>query len=188
MDVSEKPQFLLAEDSENDAFLMQTAFKKAALTNLLHVVSDGEEVIAYLEGRGRYQDRQQYPLPMAVLLDLKMPRKSGFEVLEWIRKQPTLKRMIVIVLTASNRRVDADRAYDLGANFYLTKPSKFDELVEMTRCLYDWLRLNHFPSIASPSADVGQNSRASDSGIQQSPAATSVGPAKEPMPRLKREA
>jgi CheY-like chemotaxis protein len=150
MDGFEKQLFLLAEDSQNDVFLMQQAFKKAGLPNPIQVVSDGQEAISYLKGEGRYSDRAQYPLPMAVLLDLKMARMNGFEVLEWVRKQPNLKRVVVIILTASNRSSDADRAYDLGANFYLTKPGKFEDLVEMTKCLHDWLRLNHFPSITQP--------------------------------------
>ena len=150
MDGFEKQLFLLVEDSQNDVFLMQQAFKKAGLPNPIQVVSDGQEAISYLKGEGRYSDRAQYPLPMAVLLDLKMARMNGFEVLEWVRKQPNLKRVVVIILTASNRSSDADRAYDLGANFYLTKPGKFEDLVEMTKCLQDWLRLNHFPSITQP--------------------------------------
>jgi len=150
MDGFEKQLFLLAEDSQNDVFLMQQAFKKAGLPNPIQVVSDGQEAISYLKGEGRYSDRAEYPLPMAVLLDLKMARMNGFEVLEWVRKQPNLKRVVVIILTASNRSSDADRAYDLGANFYLTKPGKFEDLVEMTKCLHDWLRLNHFPSITQP--------------------------------------
>jgi len=150
MDGFEKQLFLLVEDSQNDVFLMQQAFKKAGLPNPIQVVSDGQEAISYLKGEGRYSDRAQYPLPMAVLLDLKMARMNGFEVLEWVRKQPNLKRVVVIILTASNRSSDADRAYDLGANFYLTKPGKFEDLVEMTKCLHDWLRLNHFPSITQP--------------------------------------
>ena len=150
MDGFEKQLFLLAEDSQNDVFLMQQAFKKAGLPNPIQVVSDGQEAISYLKGEGRYSDRAQYPLPMAVLLDLKMARMNGFEVLEWVRKQPNLKRVVVIILTASNRSSDADRAYDLGANFYLTKPGKFEDLVDMTKCLHDWLRLNHFPSITQP--------------------------------------
>jgi CheY-like chemotaxis protein len=150
MDGFEQQLFLLAEDSQNDVFLMQQAFKKAGLPNPIQVVSDGQEAISYLKGEGRYSDRAQYPLPMAVLLDLKMARMNGFEVLEWVRKQPNLKRVVVIILTASNRSSDADRAYDLGANFYLTKPGKFEDLVEMTKCLHDWLRLNHFPSITQP--------------------------------------
>jgi CheY-like chemotaxis protein len=76
-----------------------------------------------------------------------MPGKNGFEVLEWVRAQPELKRLIVIVLTASSRAADADRAYELGANFYLTKPSRFSELVEMTKALHGWLQLNQFPSV-----------------------------------------
>jgi CheY-like chemotaxis protein len=150
MDGFEKQLFLLAEDSQNDVFLMQQAFKKAGLPNPIQVVSDGQEAISYLKGEGRYSDRAQYPLPMAVLLDLKMARMNGFEVLEWVRKQPNLKRVVVIILTASNRSSDADRAYDLGANFYLTKPGKFEDLVETTKCLHDWLCLNHFPSITQP--------------------------------------
>ena len=150
MDGFEKQLFLLVEDSQNDVFLMQQAFKKAGLPNPIQVVSDGQEAISYLKGEDRYSDRAQYPLPMAVLLDLKMARMNGFEVLEWVRKQPNLKRVVVIILTASNRSSDADRAYDLGANFYLTKPGKFEDLVEMTKCLHDWLRLNHFPSITQP--------------------------------------
>jgi len=150
MDGFEKQLFLLAEDSQNDVFLMQQAFKKAGLPNPIQVVADGLDAISYLKGEGRYNDRAQYPLPMAVLLDLKMPRMNGFEVLEWVRKQPNLKRVVVIILTASNRSSDADRAYDLGANFYLTKPGKFEDLVDMTKCLHDWLRLNHFPSITQP--------------------------------------
>lgn len=146
MDGFEKQVFLLAEDSQNDVFLMQQAFKRAGLPNPLQAVADGQEAISYLKGEGDYSDRTKFPLPMVVLLDLNMPRKNGFEVLEWLRSQPNLKRLVVIILTASNRSVDADRAYDLGANFYLTKPGKFDQFVEMIKCLHEWLRLNHFPS------------------------------------------
>jgi len=148
MVIFEEQIFLLAEDSENDVFLMQRALQAAGIPNPLQVVKDGEEVIAYLSGRDQYHNRSEYPLPAVVLLDLNLPRKNGFEVLEWMRGQPTLKRIVVIILTASNRSADADRAYDLGANFYLTKPSKFDDLVKMTKCLHEWLKLNHFPSLS----------------------------------------
>ncbi len=139
--------FLLAEDSENDVFLMQRAFKTAGISNPLHVVADGEEAISYLKGEGEYGGRSEHPLPAVVLLDLNLPRKNGFEVLEWMRSQPTLKRIVVMILTASNRGADADRAYDLGANFYLTKPGKFEDLVKLTKCLHEWVQLNHFPSL-----------------------------------------
>ena len=147
MVIFEEQIFLLAEDSENDVFLMQRALQASGIPNPLQVVKDGEEVIAYLSGHNHYQNRSEYPLPAVVLLDLNLPRKNGLKLLEWIRTQPMLKRIVVIILTASNRSADADRAYDLGANFYLTKPSKFDDLVKMTKCLHDWLKLIHFPSL-----------------------------------------
>jgi CheY-like chemotaxis protein len=143
----DKQLFLLAEDSESDVTLMKEAFDKAQVSNPLRVVSNGKEVIAYLRGDPPYNDRQAHPLPLALLLDLNLPAQNGFEVLEWVRRQPNLKRLIVIVLTASNRAADADRAYELGANFYLTKPASFNKLVEMTVCLRDWLRLNHLPQL-----------------------------------------
>ena len=146
MDSFDRQVFLLAEDSENDVCLMKEAFKKAGVVNPLRVVRDGGEAIAYLKGAGPYQERAEHPLPLVLLLDLKMPGKDGFDVLRWVRAQPTLKRLVVIILTASNRAEDADRAFDLGANFYLTKPGPFKALVEMSRCLRDWLRLNHFPT------------------------------------------
>jgi len=150
MVIFEEQIFLLAEDSDNDVFLMQRALKASGIPNPLQVVKDGAEVIAYLSGHNQYQNRSEYPLPAVVLLDLNLPRKNGFELLEWMRAQSTLKRIVVIILTASNRSADADRAYDLGANFYLTKPSKFDDLVKMTKCLHDWLKLIHFPSLDQP--------------------------------------
>lgn len=148
MSAFEEQIFLLAEDSENDVFLMQRAFEVAGLPNPLQVVKDGDDAVAYLQGEAGFQNRSEYPLPSVVLLDLNLPRKNGFEVLQWMRTQPTLKRIVVIILTASNRSADADRAYDLGANFYLTKPSRFDDLVKTTKCLHEWLKLNHFPSLA----------------------------------------
>ena len=142
----EEQLFLLAEDSENDVFLMHRAFKAGSIANPIHVASDGEIVISYLQGREQYANRAEYVLPAVVLLDLNLPKKNGFEVLEWMRSQPELKNIVAVILTASNRSADADRAYDLGANFYLTKPGKFTDLVKMIKCLYEWLRLNHFPT------------------------------------------
>ena len=152
MDTFNKQAFLLAEDSENDVFLMQRAFEVAGVRNPLFVVSDGDEAVSFLKGEGHY-NRETHPLPLVVLLDLNLPRKSGFEVLKWIRAQPTLRRLVVIILTASSRAADADRAYDLGANFYLTKPGKFEELVTMAQCLHEWVQLNHFPTL-TPSQEL----------------------------------
>jgi len=147
MERFEKNVFLLAEDSESDVVLMKEAFAKAGVLNPLQVVSGGDEAIAYLRGEAPYEDRALHPMPFVLLMDLKMPGKNGFEVLSWIRSQPNLKRLVIIVLTASSSAADADRAFELGANFYLTKPGPFKDLVELAKCLQDWLRLNHFPTI-----------------------------------------
>jgi CheY-like chemotaxis protein len=147
MESFEKQVFLLAEGNEREIRMMKEAFEKAAVNNPLRVVNKGEEAIAYLRGVAPYENRATHPLPLALLLDLNVPAKNGFEVLQWARAQPSLKRLIIIVLTSSNRAADADRAYELGANFYLTKPGPLTEWIEMAKCLRDWLRLNHFPTI-----------------------------------------
>ena len=115
---------LLADDDENDTYFIERALKEAQVANPLRRVRDGEEAIAYLKGEGGYGDREKFPLPHLMLLDLKMPRKNGFEVLEWVRGQPGLKRLPVIILTSSKEDSDINHAYDLGANTYLVKPSK----------------------------------------------------------------
>jgi CheY-like chemotaxis protein len=138
---------LLVDDSENDIFLMRRAFKKAEFNSLLQEVHNGEQAIAYLKGEGVYCDRNQYPLPSVMLLDLNMPMKNGFEVLRFARTQPAFKRLSIIILTASMREEDVEQAYDLGASSYLVKPSTIDELAAMIRCLRDWIQINHFPPL-----------------------------------------
>src|SRR5438093_7191297 len=114
---------LLAEDDPNEVLLLQRALVKASLTtDSLKVVSDGEDAMAYLSVQGIYADRGRYPLPALLLLDLKMPRKSGFEVLSWLRKQPQLRYLAAVVLSSSNNHHDVRLAYELGANSYLMKP------------------------------------------------------------------
>jgi CheY-like chemotaxis protein len=139
---------LLVEDSSDDALLIQRAFRKANLANSVQLVRDGEEAVAYLKGDPPFSDRSQFPLPVLMLLDLKLPRRSGLEVLEWVRQDGPLKRLPVVVLTSSRESVDVNRAYDLGVNSYLTKPVGFDALLEMVRSvnLY-WLILNQQPEI-----------------------------------------
>ena len=124
---------LVADDDENDVFFIERALKEAQVANPLRRVRDGEEAIAYLKGEGGYGDREKFPLPHLMLLDLKMPRKNGFEVLEWVRGQPGLKRLPVIILTSSKEDPDIKRAYDLGANTYLVKPAKPEGLVDMAK-------------------------------------------------------
>jgi CheY-like chemotaxis protein len=138
---------LLADDSENDILLMRTAFKMAEFNSPLQEVHSGEQAIAYLKGEGIYSDRRQYPLPSVMLMDLSMPMKSGFDVLGWVRAQPAFKHLLVIILTASMRPEDVERAFDLGASSYLVKPGKIEALAAMLRCLRDWIQINHFPPL-----------------------------------------
>ena len=139
---------LLVEDSPDDALLIQRAFRKANLANPVQLVRDGEEAVAYLSATAPYQDRTLFPLPAFMLLDLKLPRRSGLEVLAWVRQQSTVKRLPIVVLTSSRESVDVNRAYDLGVNSYLTKPVGFEALLEMVKNvnLY-WLVLNESPEI-----------------------------------------
>lgn len=143
---------LYAEDDENDAVLTNYAFEKAEILNPLVVVADGKTAIEYLAGTGQYSNRTKYPLPCLVLLDLKLPRASGMEVLEWIRSQPTVCTLPVLMLTSSNQDSDIHRAYILGANGYLIKPSKTDEMLMMAKGIRDfWLILNRNPgAMGSP--------------------------------------
>lgn len=147
--MTDKPYIvLLVEDDPNDVLLIRRAFRKSDVANPIQVVGDGEEAIAYLSGRGPYADRERYPLPVLLLLDLKLPRKSGFEVLEWLRQQPGLKRLPVVVLTSSAETPDVNRAYDLGANSYLVKPVRFEGLLRMVQTLnLYWLIINEKPDL-----------------------------------------
>lgn len=140
---------LLAEDDQNDVLLIQRSFNKARIVNPISCVKNGEQAIAYLKGEGEFADRHQYPLPFLLLLDLKLPRLSGHEVLKWLRQQPLLKRLPVVVLTSSRQPEDINRAYELGANSYLVKPVVFEEFVTLMRQLQMyWLMLSEHPDIA----------------------------------------
>ncbi len=145
---------LLAEDGEDDIDLIRRAFAKAHIINPLHVVRDGEEAIKYLKGEGPYARRDEYPLPSLFLLDLKMPRKTGFEVLEWLRDQPGLRTLRTIVLTNSDEVFDVNRAYQLGASSFLVKPVDFEEFVAIVQALQGyWLWMNKPPDVHRPAPD-----------------------------------
>lgn len=139
-DQSPNGTILIAEDDENDVFLIRRAFHQAQFENPLHVVSNGEEAIAYLKGDEPFADREKYPTPSLVLLDLKMPRKNGFEVLSWIRQHPEFNALAVVVLTSSQESSDINQAYALGANSYLVKPANFLSLVDMINRLKEYFR------------------------------------------------
>ena len=144
----EDPIVLIVDDSEYDALLMRTVFERCGFVQPLRFARDGEEAIAYLRGDGVYIDRKQFPLPTVVLLDLNMPRKNGFEVLEWIQQQPALRRLRVYVLSASSRAEDIQRSYDLGAGSYLVKPGNLDGLMHLAKTLITWLKLSQFAPLA----------------------------------------
>ena len=144
----ESMPILLVEDDYNDVLLIQRAFRKANIKPLVSNVSDGDEAVLYLQGEGKYADRSQYPVPLLILLDLKLPRRSGLEVLAWIRQQPELRRLLVIVLTSSQEDSDLTQAYDLGANSYLVKPIDFQEFVRLVELIDDyWFKTNQVPQI-----------------------------------------
>lgn len=124
---------LLAEDNEDDVFFMQRAAKACGITNPIHVAPHGQAVIDYLDGANGYGDRIKYPLPFLVFLDLKMPHKSGLEVLAWIRAQPHLQTILVLILTTSREETDVQRAYRLGVNSFLVKPPNAAQLTDLIR-------------------------------------------------------
>lgn len=140
---------LLVEDNPADILLIQRAFRQADLSHIsLQIVRDGDAAVLYLSGEREYLDRERYPLPILMLLDLKLPRRSGHEVLEWLRQQPDLKRLPVIMLTSSREVFDVNQAYELGVNSYLVKPIGFTALVEMLKTLnLYWLMLNEPPEV-----------------------------------------
>lgn len=141
------PVILYVEDEETDVELLRHVFTHAAITNLLKIVKDGREAKDYLAGDKPFTDRKENPFPALVLLDLNLPYWSGFEVLEWIRKQPSLRRLPVVIFTSSSRPDDIARAYDAGANGYLVKPNALGELKSQITALRDfWLRHNRFPT------------------------------------------
>ncbi len=140
--MSLKP-ILYAEDEENDTFFLQRAFKQAGIPNTLVTVPDGQEALDYCLGHGPYANRDEHPLPCLMLLDLNMPKKSGLEVLQGIRLEPSVRTLPVIVLTSSLQDSDIHRAYLNGANAYLAKPSQPDGLLAIAKAIQDfWLSQN----------------------------------------------
>ena len=138
---------LLVEDNEDDVFLMQRALQEAGVINPLHIVEDGQQAVDFLSGNGNFADRKSFSLPAVVFLDLKLPLKSGHEVLSWIRKQPNLESMVVVVLTSSEEPTDVSKSYQLGANSYLVKPPTVEQLRDLAKSFkWYWLEYNRFVS------------------------------------------
>ena len=137
---------LLVEDSSDDALLVSTAVERTLAGIRVLLVHNGQEAIRYLDGQSPYDDRARHPFPDLVLLDLKMPLVNGFEVLRWIRSQPRLRRLPVIVLTGSLLPEDTQKAYDAGANSYLVKPLDFGGMMQTIKSMGEfWLSGPRFP-------------------------------------------
>lgn len=137
--------FLVVEDDDDEFFLVDRALKQGNDCPALLRAADGAEAIEYLAGDGKYSDRQNFPLPNLLLLDIKMPRKNGFEVLQWVRTHPGLQRIPVIMLSSSQEPEDIERAYALGANSFITKPS-YEVFSKMATTIKEfWLNWNIYP-------------------------------------------
>ena len=142
---------LLIEDERMDVELTLDAFKEAHIENTIHVAQNGQEGLDYLLGHGEYSDRQRYPLPLLVLLDLKSPRVDGLEVLRQVKSTPFIKRIPVIILTSSKDEGDRALSYDIGANSYLVKPVTFEGFAEVVRHIHSyWLLMNADPPEIEP--------------------------------------
>ncbi|HEY2082661.1 MAG TPA: response regulator [Verrucomicrobiae bacterium] len=150
--MAEHAVILLAEDEEDYVLLIRHAFSKANIPNPLHVVWNGQEAISYLKGDGKYSNREEYPLPDLLLLDLKMPRVNGFEVLKWVRQQSSLAPLRVLVITSSDQIRDVNEAYKLGANSFLVKPLDFEDFTQLSHLIQEfWLKASRVPETSRPS-------------------------------------
>jgi CheY-like chemotaxis protein len=151
IDLKNKPVILLVEDDVFDVELIQSAMRRTPGEINLVRVEDGDEAVDYLAGTPPYDDRQTYPIPMTMVLDIKLPKRSGFEVLQWLRTQSgPIKRLPALMLTSSKHQVDINQAFEHGANAYLTKPDSIKELtVLMGEFKSFWLRHVELPDVAS---------------------------------------
>ena len=140
---------LLIEDSEDDVFFMRRALRDACISNPLFVAGDGQKAVDYLSGAAEFSDRSKFPIPTLVFLDLKLPVKTGLDVLSWLREQESLCSVVVVVLTSSQEPKDLRQAYRLGANSYLVKPGTTSRLAELMRVVKAyWLEVNLFDTAA----------------------------------------
>lgn len=139
---------LLVDDNRMDVELTLDAFREAKLSNKIEVAENGRKALDYLFGRGPFADRERFPLPDVILLDLKMPGIDGFDVLRQIKHAPLVRRIPTVILTSSREEGDRALSYDTGANSYLVKPVSFAGFVQVVREIEDyWLTLNVGPPV-----------------------------------------
>lgn len=148
---------LMADDDEDDRLLTRDALQESRVANTLKFVHDGEELLQYLRRQGPYADREQYPWPSIILLDLNMPRKDGREALKELKANEAMRRIPVVILTTSKTEEDMLKGYDLGAASYLTKPVTFEGLVEMMQTLGKyWIEFVELPQGEEPQSNQSQ--------------------------------
>jgi CheY-like chemotaxis protein len=138
---------LIAEDEPNDAFLLETALKRIPIPTKFHMVQDGQEVIDYLSGQGRFSNRSEFLFPSILFLDLKMPRMNGLEVLKWIKSHPETKVIPTIIFSSSALERDVWESYELGANSYLVKPTSFEELARRMHIALEFWSICALPEL-----------------------------------------
>lgn len=173
-----KPQVVLSvDDNDVDGALLERAFKRTSVPARLFRVSEGPQALAYLSGDGIYRDRENYPLPDLVLLDLAMPKMSGTDVLKWIRNQPVVKRTKVLIFTSSEKPEDVQAANEIGADGYLLKPTKFDDLKRLVKQIHEeWLAARR--KVVRPIGRAkGAGEDAADAATNTEPAASHIAPA-----------
>jgi CheY-like chemotaxis protein len=147
---------LQVEDDENDVLLLQRVFAQAGILNPVHVATDGQQAIDYLAGVGRYADRSKFPMPRLVLLDLKIPKIMGLEVLRWIRYQPALNALHVVVFSSSDHPSDVKAAHHLGANSYYVKPCTVAERLKIAQEMKHWfLQVDEETKLGRGRRDLG---------------------------------
>jgi CheY-like chemotaxis protein len=147
---------LHVEDDSNDVLFLRHAWTKVGVLNPLHVATDGDQALRYLSGEGEYSNRVDHPIPCLVLLDLKLPKVSGFDVIKWIRAQPAIYTVPVVVLSASTRADDVHTAHALHANAYLAKPPSLDGWRALVASVKEfWLTLAQTPPECSQFSKPG---------------------------------
>lgn len=181
---------LSVDDNDVDGALLERAFKRCNIPSRLFRVSEGPQAMAYLTGHGIYADRNQYPLPDLILLDLVMPKMSGTEVLKWIRDQQELKKTAVLIFTSSEKPEDVKSTTKLGAQGYLVKPTKFEDLKNMVRTIYsEWLDKGKKGKTASARKAKGEGPEGSPALTNEEEpaggmAAAAASPVKESAPAV----
>lgn len=146
MKIKSQVPILIVDDDIDDCEMVRDALKESHLINTLYFVHDGEELMNYLQHRGKYEDTNKFPKPGLILLDLNMPKKDGREALKEIKSDPQLRQIPVIVLTTSQAEEDIYRTYDIGVNSFITKPVEFNSLVKIMQDLgHYWFEIVELP-------------------------------------------